>query len=140
MRFSVLGKLKEVAGVAAGEVVGFAGRIQPLARVLTDRLQHVEAERIVVGDHPLDEAVVHQRLQAIKYLYPETFVADPLGRLAGPPAGEDRQVGEEPSLVHVEQLVAPVDRRAKRALTLRKVAGASLQDEAVAEAPEELAR
>jgi hypothetical protein len=126
VRFSVLGQLKEVAGVAVGEIVGLAGRVQPLPRVLADHLQHVEAERIVARHHPLDEAVVHQRLQAIKHLHPETLVADPLGRLAGPPAREDRQVGEEASLVRVEQLVAPVDRRAQRALTPRKVASTSL--------------
>ena len=34
-------------------------------------------------------------LQAIKHLHPETLATDPLRRLARPPAGEDRQVGEE---------------------------------------------
>src|SRR4051812_45251629 len=55
-------------------------------------------------------------------------------------AGEDGEPREEPLLALVEQLVAPLDRRAERLLTSVGVAGATEEVEAPLEPAEDLRR
>ena len=58
-----------------------------------------------------------------------------LGRLERPAAGEHAEAREQPLLLRVEQVVAPVDRAAQRPLALRQVARARRQQrQPVAEA------
>ena len=90
VRLRLLGERQEVFGVAAREVVCLAGLLEPLGRVLADRLQHPEA--VVVAD--ADEALVDEGLQRV-----EVGVADLLGRLERAAAAEDGEPREETLLV-----------------------------------------
>ena len=63
------------------------------------------------------QALVHERLERV-----EIGVRDLLGRLERAAAAEDRQAREEQLLLLAEQLVAPLDRGAQRALALGQVA------------------
>ena len=92
--------------------------------VLADRLQHRES-RLFVGALQPSEAVVGQRREPVDDV--EVVSADALRGLEGAAAGEHREPHEQALLVRLEQVVAPVDRRAERALALGCVARAALE-------------
>jgi hypothetical protein len=73
-----------------------------------------------------DEALVEKRLQDLG-----VGLADCFRRLVVAAAGEDREAAEQPSLVLVEQVVAPLDRRPEGLLPRIGVAAAFEQVEAL---------
>ena len=75
--------------------------LEPLGRVLPDRLEHPETLPL-----PAEQALVDQRLERV-----DVGVADLLGRLERAAAAEDRQAFEQEPLLFVEEVVAPFDRR-----------------------------
>ena len=92
-------------------------RGQLLERVLADRRQHPEPRSV-----PLQQAVVEQRRDAV-----ERRVAHRDGGLEREAAAEDGQLREQGPLVGAEQVVAPGDRVAERAVPLGQVAGAAAE-------------
>jgi hypothetical protein len=92
--------------------VGLAGLLQPFHGVLADRLEHRKALRV-----PADEALVEQGSERV-----ELGLADSLGRVQREAAGEHTEPSEELLLSARAELVAPLDRRAQRALPLGQVA------------------
>ena len=87
-------------------------------RELADDLEHAEARLAFAAGDRVDQALVGQRGETVERLDPElgAGVADLVGRLERPAAGEDGEPDEQPPLGRVEQLVAPVDRAPERAL------------------------
>ena len=118
----------DVAGVGQGEVVrGVAGedrerlvrRDESLDGELEDRHEHPEAAVV----RPPQEALLEERSDGL-----DVGVADGLGRVEREPAREDAEAVEQPALVGGQQVVAPGDRRAERALSLGGVATSAGQD------------
>ena len=97
-----------------------------LERVLPDRLEQPEA-RLAVGAVRLpDEALVDERGEALEHLAEVHLVAaDGVGDLERAAAREDAEPREQGLLGRLEQVVAPVDRVAERALPRRQVVGAA---------------
>ena len=102
--------------------------IEPLRRVLADRLQHPVA---AVGE--AEQALLDERLEGL-----EIGVADLLRRVQRAAAGEDGEPREEPPLLGGEEFVAPLDRRPERLLARVSVAAALQEIEAAGEAFEDL--
>jgi hypothetical protein len=103
--------------VAIPHLFALARLLQALERVLPDRLEH--RETAVVG---ADEALVDERLERL-----EAGGAHLLRRLERPAAREDAEPREQTLLLLAQQVVAPLDRRAQRALPFGRVAGAAGQ-------------
>ena len=95
--------------------VGVLG--QPFERVLPHGFEHEQA-LVVRGQQLLG----HERVQDV-----ERGASDGLGRRHGGASGEDGHVRERAALLAREQVIAPVDRRAQRALALRSIAGSADQ-------------
>ena len=87
-----------------------------------------------VGPAP-DEALVEERRERV-----EVGVADRLGVRERAAAAEDREPGEEPLLVVVEQVVAPGDRGAQRGMALVGVTAALEQVESLPDPLQQLLR
>ena len=98
----------------APEVVRLGARVEQLARVLADRLEHAEA--LAVGT---DEALVDERAEGV-----EVSAAHLLCRLERAPADEDGEAAKQRRLMLVEELDAPADRVAQRSMPGRRVARA----------------
>ena len=86
VRIGLLGEHGEVRRVLPPELRRLRRPLEPLVRVLADRVEHQEA---VVAD-PLHEARVDERTELV-----ELGVADLLGRFQWERADEDRQTPEE---------------------------------------------
>src|SRR4029450_11728333 len=112
-----LGELEEMLHVAAPDGVGLLLRGQPLARILADRLPHLEPRGVA-----LEEAVVKQRRDPV-----ERGVAHRDRGLEREAAAEDGQLRKECLLVGPEEVVAPGDRLAERAVPLREVPSAAAE-------------
>jgi hypothetical protein len=91
------------------QLLRLARGLQPLERVLADRLQHDEA----VGADRLQQAQIDERREGV-----EIGLTDLLRSVERESAGEDAQAPEELLLFRGQQLVAPLDRRPQGALTL----------------------
>jgi hypothetical protein len=115
----LLGKLREERRMPTPDLVGVPRRGELLGRVLADRLEHQEA---VVADR-LDQARVYEGLETV-----EVRTGDVLGAREWERAREDGEAGEERLDGHIEEVVAPFDRRSQRALTLRGVASSAGQE------------
>ena len=116
--------------VAAVELLGLPRLLEPAHCVLADRLQHPEPIVCVA-----EKALVDERLERV-----EIGVGHLLGVAERAAAGEGGEPGEGLLLGRCEQLVAPVDRRAQRALALGQVSGAAGQQrQALRQALEDLA-
>ena len=102
-----IGERGEEMGMAPTDGLGFAGRLEPLARVVTDRLEHREARFVAARLVLVKEALVQQRREVI-----ERCVTDLLRGGDVPAADENAQTRENLLLVRVEREVAPLDRRA----------------------------
>ena len=96
-------------------------RGEQLRRVLADGLEHPEA-RFGGAAHAGDERRVEQVVERGHHV---DVAGDGLERLERRAAAERTERPEHPPRVVVEQLDAPVERRAERALPLRQVARAS---------------
>ena len=95
-----------------------AGLTKLHGRELADRLEHPEAG-LASGRLVGDEARVEQRLQRRRHV--RARVGDSLDRVEGRATGEDGERAEDVRGRVVEEAVAPVDRRAQRALPLGEV-------------------
>ena len=106
---------------------------QPLRRELPDRLEHP----VAVGSHgigaPTEEALVEEGRQGV-----ELGVADLLRGLQRTAAAEHREAREQLLLGSVEEVVAPLDRRAQRRVPLVCVASPLEQVETLTDPLEEL--
>jgi hypothetical protein len=108
--------------VSPSQLRALAELVEPLARVLADRLEHAVAP-LPVGPLLLaDEVVLEQGLEVV-----EVGLADGFGGLQPAPAGEDREPREQRLLRLVQEPVAPVDRAAERLLARRQVTRAGRQ-------------
>ena len=133
-----LSKTKPVLRMLVADLGLFAALHQPVQRVLADRLQQGEARPTVGVIVEPQQALVRQRGEHVE----ELDLAPPLPRgcrvgprrtdglngLQGAPANEHRQASEEALLRLVQQIVAPGDRVAKRALSLRQITGTCCQE------------
>ena len=108
------GDVEHVESMPPAQFSLLAARGQALPGVLADRLQHPEALARVP-----EEALVDQRLEGV-----QIGLGDLLCGLQRAAAGEDGQSGEQPLLVLLQQLVAPLDRRAQRPLAGLRVTAA----------------
>jgi hypothetical protein len=103
------GQVQEVLGVAPASGLEVPGGPEPLLGELPDRFQHGEPG-FAVGVGPPTQRLVHQRAQPLQGIQAQSHgVAHRLGRLEGPPPGEDRQPGEQCSLGRTQKVVAPGD-------------------------------
>src|SRR5262245_38237766 len=84
---------------------------EALACELADRLQHREPAVSLA-----DEALVDERRERV-----QVAVTDLLGRIESPAAGEDAQACHEVLFMRLEEVVAPLDRGAQRALPLWEI-------------------
>ena len=105
-RLGPLGQREEPLRVPATDRVGVVRGREALAGQLADRLQHPEPPA-----GPPHEALVDQRLQPV-----DVGCDDLFGGVERAAAREDRQPREQPLLVVAEEVVRPLDRRAKRLL------------------------
>ena len=105
-----------------------AALLQPLERVLADRLQHPEAW--LAGGHRLrpQQVVVQQRLDAGDDVELEV-AGNRLRAVEGEAPDEDAEAREERLLLRAEEVVAPFDRGAQRPVPLGQAgAGLGLQE------------
>src|SRR5512132_2740034 len=103
MWLSLLRQRQEVLSVAAAQVVGLAGCLEPLERELADRLEHPVPLAGVA-----DEVLVDQRFERVN-----VRIGDSLTRRERAAAGEDGEAGEECLLRVRQQVVRPLDGRAQ---------------------------
>ena len=128
VRVRLLGECQKVRRVAPAQLVALARLLEPLGRILADRLQHPEAFARVA-----EEALVDERLERV-----QVGLRDLLSGLERAAAAEDRESREQVSFPVVEQVVAPGDRRAQRPLAGIGIAAALEQVEALRQALEDL--
>src|SRR6185312_9624323 len=108
-----------VLGMAPARGLALAGLVQQLEAVLAHRLEN-EPARLRLANHALvDEARPDERRQRLP-----AGPANRGGALARESPGEDGEAREELLFVEWEQAVAPIDRRAQRALARGHVARA----------------
>ena len=114
-----LGKGKAPLPTWRAELGGLGPLLQLLERELSDRLEHREPRLFVPACICTNEALVDQGLERV-----EIRGADPFRGIQRAATGEDSQTSEEGSFTVVQQITAPLDRRAERALALGRVRGA----------------
>ena len=117
-------------GVATAQRCRLAAGLELFQGILTDRLQHPEAQLAVPGSPSR-----RTRLLATSDSRPSRLSTSPSSRSAHgvggfqrPAADEDGEAAEEAALGLVQQVVAPGDRVAQRLLTGRQVACAAGQE------------
>ena len=93
---------EDVLAVTAAQALLLARRVEQLAGVLADRLQHREARLPGRPAQGTDEAVVDERSQRLEDVE-AVAAANRFRRLEGPAAREDREPCEEPALVVVRR-------------------------------------
>ena len=106
------------AGVAECVLGGLPGLVEPLPRVFAQRLEQEEA---FVAER-LQQALVEERRELV-----EVGSRDRLGGVEGEGAAKDREAAEGGLGVRVEEVVAPLDRRAQRSLPFRQIDRAARQ-------------
>ena len=114
-----LGDGEEVLAVALAHDLGVGPRREPLGGVGAHGLEHQQPGRLVRTSAAHQEALGDQPVERV-----QVGAGDGLRRLHGGAAGEDPEAREARLLVVVEQVVAPVDRRAQRSLARGRVARA----------------
>ena len=146
------GLISRVSSSASDEHVGRVGALgrrglavleQPLPAVLAERLEHDEARLAVLGRPLHEQAVVHERGDAVQDVDAQVLagIADGLRGLERAASGEHRQAAKELLLGRRQQVVAPLDRLAQRLLAFRQVARpAGQQLERPFDARQQLAR
>jgi hypothetical protein len=113
-------QLHDPRQVRVADRVGLGRLVESFARVLTYRFEQAVPARRPVG---LDERASDQGVERLEDVEPR----DPLGGAERETSREDGQPSQEHALVVVEQVVAPVQRRAHRVLSSH-VAPAACQD------------
>ncbi len=109
----LLGKRRKPSCVAAAKLLGVLSRLESLHPELADRLEHRVAAVVVLEQVPVD-----QTLELVC-----RSAGYGLGVLARATAGEHGEHREEVCLFGVQQIVAPLDRRAQGLVACRPVAG-----------------
>jgi len=124
---TALGEVEEVRGVAPLQLLALVALLAR-AGVIANALQHGEARLRVLRrtGAELQQALVDQRLQTPEgvELVGAGGEADGRGGARREGAAEDAQAAQRGALGGGEQLVAPVERRAQRAVAIGKVGGA----------------
>src|ERR671935_2781942 len=92
-------------------LLALARQRQPLERILAHQLQHREARLAADTFAPPHEALVDERRQSLEH--GAVAVADGLGRRERAAAPEDAEPREKPLHRGLEEVVAPVERRAQ---------------------------
>jgi len=105
--------------VALAHDLGVGPRREPLRGVGAHGLEHQQPGRLVRTSAAYQEALRDQPVEGV-----QVGAGDSLRRLDRGAAGEDPEAREARLLVVVEQVVAPVDRRAQRPLARGRVAWA----------------
>ena len=82
MRFGLAHEAAEVGGVAAAHLRGLAARFEAVARVLVDGLQEAEARLVVRALAPRQQALLHQRAEAVEQVG-RRVIAGPAHGLGG---------------------------------------------------------
>ena len=125
VRLCLLRECQKVLGVAPTQIVGPVRLLDSLGGVLADCLQHREP-RLLLRAFYASEAAVGKRGEPVDDV--EAVSAHALGGAEGASARKHSEPGEQLLLLRLQQVVAPVDRRANRALALGQVSGAALQE------------
>src|SRR5438105_505368 len=107
-----------VRGVAPPQLLALAELREALEREFTNRLEHEEAR----ADQRLDQARLADGADTV-----DCCLTDDVGGPERERAREDGESREEILQVGLQQVVAPLDRRAQRLLTRRRVACAARQ-------------
>ena len=124
------GRERQVRGrVAPPDLLGIAGLGQALRGELPDRLEEREPG-LAAGLAAPEQAVVHERREPVQRVDAELGRAarDGLGAGEVEPAAEHRQALEQAPHRGLEEVVAPRDGPAQRALALRHVGRARADD------------
>ena len=124
VRLRFLGESQEIGGVASPQLFCLIRLLEPLDSVFADRLQHRKARRLVRTLHP-DQSALGQRRQSVDDV--DVVSANALCGVQRPAPGEHCEPQEQVLLQRLEQVVAPIDRRAHGALSLGCVVRASLE-------------
>src|SRR5712691_2031726 len=108
--------------VAVFDGRGFAALLEPLRRKFANCLQHQEA-RFTEVRKPAKETLVSELIQGVYDLTADLMLwaTHCLQLLQAPAARKDREASEQPALLRVEQVVAPLDRVSKRLLPAGQV-------------------
>ena len=130
MRLDLPGEREVVLRVPPMQVMRFAHGVEPLGRVLADRLEHPVARPSLRLALP-QQALVEQRLERVW-----VGAGDLLRGLVRAAAGEDGEASEEALLLFCEQVIRPLDRRPQGLLARIGVAPALEQIETLREALE----
>ena len=103
---------EEVRRVSSSDVVLLGGRVEEIARVLANRLEHAEARALRTHETLIDE-----RAEAV-----EISAAHVLCRLERASPDEDGEATKERPLIVVQEVDTPADRVAQRPVPGRGVA------------------
>ena len=117
----LLGKPEVEAGMAAAHGLAVAALGEPLERVLPHRLEHSEAGLAFGHALGAKQAVVQERLDPVDHVQVEV-AGHGRGTVEREAADEHAEAREERLLVGREEVVAPVDRGAKRPVPLGQTA------------------
>ena len=135
-------ELEVALGVPPAQLLELALGLETFERILTDRLEQTEARLAVGAVRLADEALVDERGETLEHL-PEVHLvaADGVGDLQRATAREDTEPRQQGLLGRLEQVVAPVDRVAERALPCRQVVRAAGEEvEPLLEPPQDRLR
>ena len=126
-------ELEEVVEMPAVDVVGLTRRLELRERVFADRLEHAEARFPRGRGSGSDQAGIQECLEGRRHV--EVVPGDRLDSVERDSSNEGSQHPEDLLRIRIQQVVAPVDRRAERALALREIRRAAReQGEGLAEA------
>ncbi len=124
---------REIGRVPSRHLFGSRARFEPLERIGPDGLEQSEARRARVSCLPAEKALVGKRSERL-----QRCSADGCGRSEREAPGKDAESGKEVPLGGIEQVVAPVDRRAQRLVAIRQITRPTRQEvEALLEALEQ---
>ena len=118
LRFGATCQVEEEREMAVPHALGTAGSLQPVAAVLTHRLEKPissSSRSRVLDDHQRLVDEMRQQIQHV-VLLDAVARADILRRFETPSTGKDRELAQQPAFGLREQVVAPVNRGLERAL------------------------
>ncbi len=121
------GKVGVVGRVGAADERTRPAVVEPLGRILPDRLEHYQARLAARHIGLSDEALLEERRERFHHVDVATHLLVCRGRdrlhRREVRVGKDREDLEQALLPGIEELVAPFDRRPQRLLPLGQVAG-----------------
>ena len=133
-RLRAFGEAHVVLAVAAPEILSVRSFRQSLDGVRAHGLEHPHARLAAVMRSRDEQALRQQRLDGA-----QVGAHDGFRRLERASAREDGQAGEGRPLVHIEQLMAPIERGTERLLAWRRIPQPADQDgQGIVQAPGQL--